>query len=115
MDDLNGLKKDLLNFENDFNNTKPKMIKTLADELQEKIKENTPVDTGRLSNSYKIDTNKDNGYVYTDVEYAKYVNDGHIRGNSFVQGKHMYENGLTQFEANSGVIVDGLLSKIRGL
>ena len=80
-----------------------KMVIQLAYELQGKVKVLTPKDTGRLSDSWKVGPIRKAGdsyiiEVYTNVEYAEPVEDGHRTpgGNGFVPGKHMMALSLEE-------------------
>jgi aspartate ammonia-lyase len=112
---LNDLARDLQTMKRDFNRKKPKFMKELGNGLKAKIQSNTPVDSGRLINSYKVSTSKNSAEVSSTVDYAPYVNDGHAAGGSFVPGRHMYELGLMQFEAQSDTLVDSFLKTIKGI
>ncbi|MEY8355255.1 HK97 gp10 family phage protein [Lachnospiraceae bacterium 54-53] len=79
------------------------MVIQLAWELQGKVKEKTPVDTGRLQDSWKVGKINKQGSeytieVYTNADYADPVEYGHRLkgGKGFVKGKHMMELSLTE-------------------
>lgn len=70
------------------------------EELQRQIVIRTPVDTGRLRSSITkrgpILTRDNNieGFVGTNVEYAPYVEYGHMSvGGRWVPGRHMFARG----------------------
>lgn len=79
------------------------LVVQIAYELQGKVKEKTPVKTNRLRNSWtvgKIQKRGDEYYieVYTNVDYAGHVEDGHRKrgGRGFVKGRHMMELSLEE-------------------
>ncbi|KYG90380.1 hypothetical protein A0U40_18265 [[Bacillus] sp. KCTC 13219] len=72
-------------------------LRDMAKKLVRKIKERTPVNTGLLRNSWKVGSIKKTGSIYeievfTEVEYAKFVEEGfkahfvpgYWQGNQFV-------------------------------
>lgn len=57
--------------------------------------EATPVDTGRLRNSFSVRVvDKNSVAVSNNTEYAIPINDGHRVGSTFVRGQHFMERGL---------------------
>lgn len=77
----------------------------MANRLNTTIKRNTPVDTGRLRNSFIVGNlvkNGDEWYIEvgTNVEYSKHVEYGHRTHDHkrFVEGAHMVEISLRQLE-----------------
>ena len=82
------------------------MVIQIARELQTKVKEKTPVKTGRLQDSWIVGDIVKRGdcyyiEVYTNVEYAAMVEYGHRKqgGRGFVPGKHMMELSLIEVQA----------------
>ena len=82
------------------------LVIQIARELQTKVKEKTPVKTGRLQESWivgDIVKRSDCYYieVYTNVEYAAMVEYGHRKqgGRGFVPGRHMMELSLIEVQA----------------
>lgn len=81
------------------------MVIKLARELQKKVKENTPVKTGRLRNEWHVGEieKRGNEYyieVYNNVEYAEPVEYGHRKrgGKGIVKGAHMMELSLQEVQ-----------------
>lgn len=79
------------------------LVIQIAYELQGRVKENTPKETGRLSDSWTVGKIKKVGdtyviEVYTNVEYAEPVEHGHRTkgGKGFVPGAHMMEISLAE-------------------
>ena len=79
------------------------LVIQIAYELQGRVKEKTPRQTGRLQDSWtvgKIQKRGDEYYieVYTDVDYAEPVEYGPRKrgGKGFVQGHHMMELSLEE-------------------
>ena len=64
---------------------KMKLTGDLALIIQEEVSPLIPVDTSRLVSSFQIGTvTPDYSEVGTDVEYALYVNDGHVQHRRFL-------------------------------
>ena len=79
------------------------LVIQIAYELQGRVKEKTPRQTGRLQDSWtvgKIQKRGDEYYieVYTNVDYAESVEYGHRKrgGKGFVPGHHMMELSLEE-------------------
>lgn len=79
------------------------LVIQIAYELQGRVKEKTPRQTGLLQDSWtvgKIQKRGDEYYieVYTNVDYAEPVENGHRKrgGKGFVQGYHMMELSLEE-------------------
>ena len=79
------------------------MVIQIAYELQGRVKERTPRDTGRLQDSWTVGSIVKRGdeyyiEVYTNVDYAEPVEYGHRTrgGKGFVPGKHMMELSLAE-------------------
>lgn len=82
------------------------LVIQIARELQTKVKEKTPIKTGRLSDSWHVGDiiKRGNTYyieVYTNVEYAAMVEYGHRKpgGRGFVPGRHMMELSLIEVQS----------------
>lgn len=80
-----------------------KLVLQVARELQGRVKERTPRETGRLQDSWKVGKvikRGDEYYieVYTNVDYAEPVEYGHRGkgGKGFIKGKHMMELSLNE-------------------
>lgn len=79
------------------------LVIQIAYELQGRVKEKTPRQTGRLQDSWtvgKIQKRGDEYYieVYTNVDYAEPVEYGRRKrgGTGFAQGRHMMELSLEE-------------------
>lgn len=69
-------------------------------EIKKKITETGAVDTGRLRASITVEKlSEDSVIVGTNVEYAKFVNDGHIQRRRFVPGRWR-SNGTFEYIPN---------------
>lgn len=81
-----------------------KMVIEVASQLEKKVKEKTPVDTGHLRNNWKIGEIQKRGTeyyieVFNNVEYVEPVEYGHrTRGGGFVKGAHMMELSLQEIQ-----------------
>lgn len=82
-----------------------KMVIDLACELLARVKEKTPVDTGRLHEEWHVGNieKRGNEYyieVYNNVEYAEPVEYGHRTrgGGGIVEGVHMMELSLQEVQ-----------------
>lgn len=83
-----------------------KMVIGLAVQLEEKVKERTPVQTGHLRREWHIGEiqKRSNEYyieVYNNVEYAEPVEYGHRTrgGKGFQKGAHMMELSLQELQS----------------
>lgn len=81
------------------------MVIDIAEELEKKVKEKTPEDTGNLRREWHIGTIEKRGdeyyiEVYNNVEYAEPVEYGHRKrgGKDFVKGAHMMELSLQEVQ-----------------
>lgn len=103
-DGLNAMEKKLAQIiEQQYPNEFRQMVVQIAYELQAKVKEKTPRETGRLQDSWvvgKIVKQGDTYYieVYTNVDYVEPVEYGHRGrgGKGFVKGHHMMELSLEE-------------------
>lgn len=93
-----------------------KMVIEVAIQLQQKVMENTPVDTGHLRNNWNIGEIQKRGTeyyieVYNNIEYAESVEYGHrqtpgrfVPGigkrlvKDFVPGKHMMQLSMMEVQ-----------------
>ena len=73
---LKQLSKKLEQYGKDLENSTIHINEALADEMYDVALQNTPVVTGELKGSINKEFNKDYARVYTDKEYAKYVEFG---------------------------------------
>lgn len=81
------------------------MVLDVAEQLQGKVKEKTPVKTGHLRREWHIGEieKRGNEYyveVYNNVEYVEPVEYGHRKrgGKGFVRGAHMMELSLQEVQ-----------------
>lgn len=79
------------------------LVIQLADELKNKVKGLTPVDTSHLQDGWEIGgiVKKDDEFyieVFNNVEYAEPVEYGHRTKKGFVKGAHMMEISLAELE-----------------
>ncbi|MFI3231195.1 MAG: HK97 gp10 family phage protein [bacterium] len=79
------------------------MVVQVAYELQGLVKSNTPVDTSRLRDGWKVGSIKKKGdtyyiEVFNNIEYVEYVEEGHRTrgGGRVIQGVKMFEVSLTE-------------------
>lgn len=79
-------------------------LKKIGGILTAEIKPLVPVDTSRLSDSFKvwIDVSGSIGSVEygTNVEYALYVNDGHVQHRRFLPADKLTVGGKTKYLKN---------------
>lgn len=72
-----------------------------AHKLVGETKQNTPVDTGTLRNSWLVENEKMKKTVFSDVSYSAHVEYGHRTGKdktNFVPGKFMLHNAVRKIE-----------------
>jgi hypothetical protein len=101
MKDIDALLKELKSGLYELENNKEKALNNVGEKLIKDIKALTPVDTGKLKDSYKLSVNKDEVEVTTDVEYAVYVNDGYsTKDGSYVNGKYMFDKSINEAKKN---------------
>lgn len=81
--EIEQLKEKLKQFENfDKKAVMVRTIQEIAKELVKTVKTKTPVDTGKLKDSWEISVVRDHGdyvevYVYNNTDYASHVEYGH--------------------------------------
>ena len=85
-------------------------LETVATETVGNIQTITPVDTGALRRSMTHSGVVNNGTsrsvkIGSALEYAPYVEDGHMQGSTYVPGRHMIRDSLTvaQYELENKV------------
>lgn len=115
MADLSELTSDLNSMKRNFTLRKPDLLKKMGQGLKRKIQNNTPIDTGRLINSYQIQATNNEAIVFSELDYAQYVNDGHTHGGTFVPGRHMFDLGIMQYESESDREVESFLESVKGV
>ena len=89
---------------------------TLVDDLgkiaTKSIKRYTPRRSGSLQESIKLEKQGNKAVVTSDCDYADDVEFGHSRGGTFVQGKHMFENGMASAQVEMNKTVEDFIDKI---
>ena len=121
MADIEGLNE----FINELNNISTKVDNIITNTLEETATKivastqlNTPVLTGNLRRSWTHDNVKKDGDKYSinvgsSLEYAKPVEEGHrTKNGTFVQGRFMLRDAITQNENNIQNKIDQELNKI---
>jgi len=94
--------------------SKKAFLDEVGKEVVNAVKAGTPVDSGKLKDSIKYQIiENDTVEVVSDVEYAPYVDMGHVRGNSFVPGVHMFDKAMQKAEPIVAKEVDRLLNKLK--
>lgn len=119
------------------------LLTRMGNKVLEKTLPHIPVDTSRLADSYFLDTSdikQDEVTVGTNVEYALYVNDGHVQHarylpaekmssagqakyakgrkgimlkESYVAGKHFVEKGLADAKPSLESLGNSFMEQIR--
>ena len=89
---LENLMKDLKLYAKQLEEVKLDIHQALADYVYERIMEYVPVDTGQLKASILKDVSKEIATVYTDLEYARFVEFGTgIRGRGSDEDNTKYD------------------------
>lgn len=70
-------------------------IKLFAEEFEKRVKQRTPVRTGKLRNGWEIEITKDKINIKNDVEYAQFVEDG----TENMRGAHMLKTTFSERNA----------------
>lgn len=98
---LEELNKAIKEIVTQFPEEEQKQLMRLGYILEAEVKTRVPVDTGTLRASMTTQTvDQHNVEVGTNVEYAPYINDGHVtRDDSFVEGVHFMEDSIEASEA----------------
>lgn len=103
---------------------KPKLLKDLGEIAVKNIKRYTPVKSGKLQNSIKATVKGDTAVIDSDVDYAVYVEYGHMQEErfvpvldkmlepKFVKGSHMFENGMNSAVSELNKEVDKFMDNI---
>ena len=85
------------------------LLNKIGNILDAEIKPLVPVDTSRLADSFSfyVDVSGSLGSVEygTNVEYALYVNDGHVQHKRFLPIKYFSANGKKQLVSKYGVML----------
>lgn len=114
MFDLKDLQKDLKAGLEQVEDGKAKMLDAVGEGMAKVVKQHTPVDSGDLKDSieHKV-TNKDTVEVVSPLEYAPYVDNGHMSGSRFVKGAHMFDKGMLKADEIMSKEINKFLSKLR--
>lgn len=95
------------------------LLNKIGNILDAEIKPLVPVDTSRLADSFgfEIDVSGSLGSVEygTNVEYALYVNDGHVQHRRFLPIKYFSANGKKQLVSKYGAKRKGKKGGIGGV
>lgn len=89
-----------------------------AEKVKGRVKAKTPVDTGRLRNSWTSTVSGNTAEIFTPVEYAPYVEFGHrvkIHGRftgNVVQGRFMLRDGIQESADNFVADAEKILARI---
>ena len=89
-----------------------------AELVKGRVKNKTPVDTGRLRNSWTSTVSGATAEIFTPVEYAPYVEFGHrvkIHGKftgNVVPGRYMLRDGVQESADNFVADAEKLLARI---
>ena len=88
-------------------------LNNIGTQLANKVKQYTPVDTGKLRDSIHHTITDDAVEITTDVEYAPYVDLGHAAGDKFINGRHMFNKAFLQADEFVDPAINQFLSKIK--
>lgn len=70
------------------------LLQRIGNIMEEEIAPNIPVDTSRLVSSFTVSVTGSESVQYsTNVEYALYVNDGHVQHKRFLPIRYLSANG----------------------
>jgi HK97 gp10 family phage protein len=114
MKDIKQLANDLTKVKNGYKSESEKVLKKVGSDYQENVKAKTPVDSGKLKNSIKVDmVNSSTVEISSDVEYAPFVENGHLTKNGkFVKGFHMFEQAETDIKDEMDKQVEKLFADL---
>ncbi len=87
-------------FADNWNKKKAVLLERMGNKVLEKTLPHIPVDTSRLADSYFVDTSgirQGEVVVGTNVEYALYVNDGHVQHARFLPAEKMSSAGRAKY------------------
>ena len=112
---LNELNSTLNNMSNNFNEEASEKLDIIAKKLIKKVKLKTPVDTGKLRNSWMPKkTGELERVVYNNLHYAPHIEYGHRTrgGKSFVDGAYMLKKSVKEiedeFEEELSILIENL-------
>lgn len=106
MSDINDLLNDLKSSQKAYSSKKSNLLNNLGESAANKVKSHTPVDSGKLRESIRHRVKDNKVEIYSDVDYAEAVDQGHVTGSRFVAGQHFFERGLMEAENASDAIVE---------
>ena len=83
------------------------LLDQIGNQAAQTVRNATPVDSGRLKQSIRHEVRDSQTVVVsTDVEYAPYVDQGHMtKSGSFVPGRHMFAKALLKADT---IVEDGV-------
>lgn len=74
------------------------LLQRIGNIMEEEIAPNIPVDTSRLVSSFTVSVTRSESVQYsTDVEYALYVNDGHVQHKRFLPLRYLSAGGRAKY------------------
>lgn len=81
---------------------KIELLRKIGDIMEEEIAPNIPVDTSRLVSSFTVSVTGAESVEYsTNVEYALYVNDGHVQHKRFLPLRYLSAGGRAKYVKGS--------------
>lgn len=112
--ELNDLIRSLTASEAMITAEKQNMLNEVGQKMADKVKQNTPVDTGELRDSIHHEINNDSVSIVSDAEHAPYVDKGHVTkgGGTFVPGRHMFDKAMLQADTVIEAEAERFLNKI---
>lgn len=79
------------------------LLQRIGNIMEEEIAPNIPVDTSRLVSSFTVSVTGSESVQYsTNVEYALYVNDGHVQHKRFLPIRYLGANGKKMLVSKYG-------------
>lgn len=114
MQDIEKLIKGLSKVKNGYKSESQNVLENVGSDYQENVKANTPVDSGKLKESIQVDiVSKDTIEIYSNVEYAPFVELGHLAKNGkFVKGSGMFQLAEESMEQELNKQVESLFDKL---
>ena len=73
------------------------LLKRIGMIMEAEISPLIPVDTSRLVSSFSIEVGGDYVQYYTNVEYALYVDEGHVQHRRFLPAKYLSVGGRKKY------------------
>ena len=111
--DLQDMINSLRNSKELIGSEKTSLLNNIGSQLSNKVKQYTPVDTGQLRNSIHHTIADDAVSITTNVEYAPYVDLGHVSGDRFINGRHMFNRAFLQADELIDPEINQFLNKIK--